>query len=79
MKLLKVNESPTDRLIRIVVGMIALNVAAVATGPLFFAALVVGLAGLVTGITGYCPTYVLLGVDTLPKVSAHPRHTGGES
>jgi hypothetical protein len=63
----QVNEGPLDRLIRIAIGIVALNVAAVATGPLFWVALVVGLIGTITGLTGYCPTYVLFGINTLPK------------
>ncbi len=63
----QVNEGPLDRMIRFVVGVVALNVAAVATGPLFFFALTVGLIGLATGLTGFCPNYVLFGIDTLPK------------
>ena len=63
----QVNEGPLDRLIRIVVGGAALGVAAVATPPLFYGALVVALIGLATGITGFCLTYALLGISTLPK------------
>jgi hypothetical protein len=63
----QVNEGPLDRLIRIAIGIVALNVAAVATGPLFWVALVVGLLGTVTGVTGFCPTYVPFGINTLPK------------
>lgn len=77
MKFLKVNEGPTDRIIRIAVGIIALAVAAVASGPLFFVALAVGLIGLVTGVTGFCLPYVLLGIDTLPKESRDVPRTSG--
>ncbi len=77
MKFFKVNEGPTDRIIRIAVGIIALSVAAGATGPLFFVALAVGLVGLVTGVTGFCLPYVLLGIDTLPKKSRDSQQYGG--
>ncbi len=63
----QVNEGPLDRMIRFVVGVVGLNVAAVATGPLFFVALVIGLIGLFTGLTGFCLPYAILGFDTLPK------------
>jgi fatty acid desaturase len=63
----QVNEGSLDRFIRIAIGIVALNVAAVATGPLFWGALVVGLLGTVTGLTGFCPTYLPFGIDTRPK------------
>ena len=70
---LQVNEGPLDRLVRIVLGVVLLSVAAVATGPLFYVALVVGLVGLATGLSGFCPTYVLLGTSTLPKRADAPQ------
>ena len=72
---LRVNEGPTDRIVRLFIGVVLLNVAAVATGSLFYAALVVGVIGLVTGLTGFCPTYLLFGLDTRSRNSPTP---GGE-
>ncbi len=72
----QVNEGPLDRVIRLFVGVVMLYVAAVTTGPLFFVALAIGLIGLVTGLTGFCLPYVLLGIDTLPK-DARDRQKGG--
>jgi hypothetical protein len=63
----QVNEGPIDRVIRLVLGTVLFSVAAVATGPLFYVALVVGLIGVVTGLTGFCPTYLLFGISTLPR------------
>lgn len=74
----QVNEGPLDRLIRIVIGIVALSVAAVATGPLVWLALVVGLIGTITGLTGFCPTYVLLGINTLPKDKSAARRVSRE-
>ena len=72
----QVNEGPLDRVIRLVVGIVMLYAATVATGPLFVVALVIGLIGLVTGLTGFCPNYVLFGINTLPK-DAKDRQEGG--
>ncbi len=70
----QVNEGPLDRVIRLVVGVVALNVAAVTSGPLFFVALVIGLIGVFTGLTGFCLPYAIFGFDTLPKdVKGHQK------
>lgn len=68
----QVNEGPIDRLIRILVGVGLYTVAAagLVTPPLLHGALLLGTIGLVTGITGFCPTYVLLGISTVPKKAA---------
>ena len=65
----QVNEGPIDRLIRILVGVGLFTVAAtgVVTPPVLYGVLLVGTIGLVTGITGFCLPYVLLGISTLPK------------
>lgn len=64
-----VNEGPIDRLLRILIGVVLF--AAVAAGwvttPLLYVALPVGTIGLITGMTGFCPTYALLGISTVPK------------
>lgn len=74
----QVNEGPLDRLIRIAIGLVALYLAAVATGPLFWVALVVGLLATVTGLTGICPTYVPFGINTLPKDKTAARRASRE-
>ena len=68
----QVNEGPIDRLIRILVGVGLVTVAAagLVTPPVLYGALLLGTIGLVTGITGFCPTYVLLGISTVPKKAA---------
>lgn len=68
----QVNEGPIDRLIRILVGVGLFMVAAagLVTPPVLYGVLLLGTIGLVTGITGFCPTYVLLGISTVPKKAA---------
>ena len=34
---------------------------------MLYAVLLIGTIGLVTGATGFCPTYVLLGISTVSK------------
>jgi len=65
----QVNEAPLDRFVRILIGLGLYT--AVAAGlfaaPLLYGVLLVGTIGLVTGITGFCPTYVLLGISTIRR------------
>jgi hypothetical protein len=65
----QVNEGPIDRLIRVALGVVLFAVAAsgLVTAPVLYGVLLVGTIGLVTGVTGFCPTYVLLGISTIPK------------
>lgn len=66
---LQVNEGPVDRLIRIVLGIVLVAVAAagLVTAPVLYVVLLIGTIGLVTGTSGFCPTYALVGVSTVPK------------
>jgi hypothetical protein len=68
---IKTNESTADRLIRIVagIGLAALGVAGVVSGPLAVVAWVVAGVLLVTGVVGFCPLYAVLRVST--KSSTH--------
>ncbi len=68
----KRNEGIIDRLVRVSVGLVLTPVGFFALGGLqgkvagiVFIAL--GTLALVTGVTGYCPTYVLFGISTLDK------------
>ena len=65
----QVNEGPIDRLVRFVlgVGLFALAATGFVPAPVPYLVLLVGTIGLVTGVTGFCPTYALLGISTLPK------------
>ncbi len=61
------NMGTLDRSLRVFLVAPALIVAALtglATPPVLYGVLLVGTIGLVTGITGFCPTYVLLGIST---------------
>lgn len=65
--MIKQNEGTLDRIIRVVVGIVALYVAyAYLAGPMQIGAYVVGVAALITGIIGYCGLYALLGISTCP-------------
>ena len=55
------NEGKTDRLLRVVVGLIL--IALVFVGPQTNWGWI-GLVPLLTGIFGYCPAYSLLGINT---------------
>lgn len=62
-----INESTTDRVIRVVVGAVALAAAVMlgvgTTGGVLL--LVLGGILVVTGAVGFCPLYRLLGVSTV--------------
>ncbi len=63
--MIKINESPLDRKVRIAVGVTSLiSGLVVLTGTLQVVAIVVGIAALVTGIMGFCGLYTLLGINT---------------
>jgi low temperature requirement protein LtrA len=69
----KQNEDTLDRTLRLAAGIVFLTASLFWLGTLQgnLLGLVIarlGVIGLVSGITGFCPTYVLLGVSTLePK------------
>ncbi len=60
------NESGIDRIIRVVVGivLIALAASSVVTGTLGIVFWIVGAVLLLTGIIGFCPLYALLKIRT---------------
>lgn len=61
-----VNESNIDRIIRVVAGIILLTLSfgGVVTGALATVLIVVGAVLLLTGLTGFCALYALLGIRT---------------
>lgn len=68
----KRNEGILDRIVRVGLGMVLLPAGLVLLGILHsnvLGLLAVGLGGigLITGITGVCPTYTLFGISTLEK------------
>jgi len=63
---MKVNVGRTERLIRVVVGVVIVGVG-VAYGSWWGA---VGLVPIATGLTGWCPPYALLGFSTCSPEAA---------
>jgi hypothetical protein len=62
---MKVNEGSLDRLVRLVVAGVLIGVGlGVVRGPGGIAMAVVGVIPLLTGFTGFCPLYTVLGIDT---------------
>ena len=60
---MKLNEGKTDRIIRVVAGIVLL--ALVFAGPQT-AWGYIGIVPLLTGLFGFCPAYALLGLKTCP-------------
>ncbi|ADT84388.1 MULTISPECIES: YgaP family membrane protein [Thermococcus] len=58
------NEGTLDRLLRIVIGIVLLGIWAGMNVPYETVLLIVGLIALVTGLTGFCAIYKLLGIST---------------
>ncbi|WP_324736470.1 DUF2892 domain-containing protein [Thermococcus sp. SY098] len=58
------NEGALDRLLRIVIGIVLLGIWAGMNVPYETVLLIVGLIALVTGLTGFCAIYKLLGIST---------------
>jgi uncharacterized membrane protein len=63
---MKINEGRTDRIIRIVLGIVllVLGIAVIATGWLEWIVVALGAILLITGIVGFCPLYALLKLNT---------------
>ena len=66
-KFLVVTEHPIERILRAIIGLALL--ALVVFGPRTAWGWI-GLVPLLTGVTGLCPLYTLLGISTCPKKSA---------
>jgi uncharacterized membrane protein HdeD (DUF308 family) len=65
--MLKQNESSNDRIIRVIIGIVALLSGLFwLTGTLQIVAYVIGAITLITGIIGFCGIYALLGISTKP-------------
>ena len=63
--MLKQNESSTDRLIRVVIGVVALLAGLfLFSGTMQIVAYVIGAVALITGVIGFCAIYALLGIST---------------
>ena len=66
---MKLNESNTDRLVRVVVGIVLLflGVGGTLNGTVAVVADVLGVILLLTGAIGFCPLYALFKLSTLKK------------
>lgn len=65
-KFFQKNEGTTDRVIRIVGGVVALVAAYMSAGVLQLFLTIAGAALIGTGVTGFCGLYRLLGISTCP-------------
>lgn len=64
---MKINEGTTDRVIRVIIGSLALVAGFFwLAGTAQIVAYVIGAIALVTGLVGFCGLYTLLGVSTCP-------------
>ena len=67
---MRINEGTLDRALRVVVGLALLSMLVLGAMPGWGLWGLIGLAPLLTGVTGFCPTYTLFGIDTRDR-SAH--------
>lgn len=69
---MKINESGTDRVIRVILGLVLLSawVFGWMTGVWVAVFAVVGAILLLTGLVGFCPLYALFGASTGPRKRA---------
>ncbi len=58
------NESTVDRIIRGIVGIILVIVGAMMSGWIAIVLMILGVVMLLTGATGFCGLYALLGIHT---------------
>ncbi len=63
---MKANESNTDRIIRVIAGIILVGLyfMGIITGGLGIVILILGAILLITGVIGFCPLYALLKIRT---------------
>ena len=66
---MKVNESSADRATRVFTGIAALSIAVAGLGllngePVGITIAVIGVVVMITGFTGFCPAYLLVGTST---------------
>ena len=63
---MKSNEGGIDRMLRIVVGLVLIGLAATGTVGLWGW---IGIVPLATGLIGWCPLYAMLGLNSCPLKS----------
>ncbi len=61
---MQANVGPTDRIIRIVLGLVLVALFFVVAAPWKYVALVAGLVAIATGLFRFCGLYKLLGINT---------------
>lgn len=63
---MKINESKTDRIIRVVLGvlLLVLGWGGIVSGTLGLIFKIVGFLPLITGLVGFCPIYALFKIKT---------------
>ena len=67
---MKKNEGTADRVIRVILGFILIYIGAIQTvlsGVPAYIVVLVGLILLITGTTGFCGLYTVIGIKTLKK------------
>lgn len=57
---MKINESNNDRVVRVALGIVLIGLGGIGILSIF------GVIALVTGVTGFCPGYHVLGKSTCP-------------
>ena len=58
---MKVNEGTIDRVLRVVVGLVLIGLAAAGTVGVWG---YIGVVPLLTGLVGFCPAYAIFGIST---------------
>ena len=69
---MRTNEGSLDRAVRTLVAVGLLSLLALGPVPGWGLVGLIGLLPVVTGLTGYCPLYVPLGIDTREGRAAEP-------
>ena len=67
---MKKNEGTADRVIRVILGFILIYIGAIQmglSGVLAYIVVLVGIILLITGTTGFCGLYTVIGINTLKK------------
>jgi hypothetical protein len=61
--IMNINEEKIDSTIRVIIGIMLLSIIFIGPQSLFG---LIGLIPLITGLTGFCPLYKILGLNTCP-------------
>ncbi len=67
--MLNKNMGTTDRIIRLVLGVVLISLVVVLDGPLRFVSLI-ALVPLITSFVSWCPVYAIFGLRTCPVRTA---------